>query len=861
MDEVLRWAGVLLGIWFGYQCIVFVTVLVQLLRAPLSPVKVVLDFDAPANINLLTSDQQAWLDELRDLGFELMWTGRMERVLREKCDPIPVAYLQHRDEPVMATVTFCASLVSVYPVQFVSEDAQGRLLITQNRLGFMGFPQSAESLVTDVYVPALGEHLAAHRERLKQVPRQTIQPAAVRRMVERMARRAEASFELMQQHGQLVSAGEGWHYGLLPAVRIAWAMMRVRRQLVRPFQSRVTTGHHQASFLTQCYLANEQQPSSRPARHNLKASLLVLSMGLTLVLWGWAFDWAQALALIGILLVHECGHALAMRWFGWKDMSMFFVPFMGAMVTGRPTSIAAWKQAVVLLAGPLPGLLAGAAYLYFAHPLQDAAIDWQRVASLAVAINLFNLLPLSPLDGGQLIEGIVCRRWPRMRTGFVVMSWLAFLTMAVYTKQPVFWGLLVWLGVMLPTLWRINQIDVEPVAGQELSTRLKALFEQAQALFPSANAFRLHAMVKSLIQRKTMSAPRWWESAGVLCVLVTIWGGSALGYAGMLDEAELGDHRTAAQRHFDQAWYSDLGNGPDADGLKAVQSAARGLDSEDPRLFDLAVREADALPLLPRRDRLAALVRSGRHGEYETASDLLFNELDRVWREVGSQPPDERVPPMRDAVAWAEQTSPKDLRATIDLRLRLMEADDEKGNTNQVRQDIQALRERAEHDDGCRCAMRPIIRAQAWFYMTHADAPQALRVLETSRYIQSILGRHDSLSMDYGWMLLFNGKKQPGIEMIKAAAYTEPYEPSWTAWLKGARSSPAQIDRAVDLAYALDLAGQDDEVHAVLQGDLATFECAQATGGRLYEDRYPWQRERDRLLKGIALAHCRPVRK
>lgn len=861
MDEVLRWAGVLLCIWFVYQGIILMTVLVQLLRTPVTPVKVLLDFDAPAKVDLLTSDQQAWLDELRDLGFELMWSGTMERGLSARLDPIAVAYLQHRDEPVMATVTFCASLLSIYPVQFVSEDAQGRLLITQNRLGFMGLSGSDEALVKDVYLPALADHLAAHRERLDPAAQPLMQPAAIRRMAERMAGRAEAWFDLQRQRGQLVSGGDGWHYGLMPAIRIAWAMMRVRRQLLRPYQSRVTRGQHQASFLAQCYLFNEQLLSSRPARHNVKAAVLVLSMGLTLVLWGWAFDWVQALALMAILLVHEGGHALAMRWFGWKDMSMFFVPFMGAMVTGRPASIAAWKQAIVLLAGPMPGLLAGAAYLYFVPPVPDAAIDWQRVASLAVAINLFNLLPLSPLDGGQLIDGIVFRRWPRMRMGFVWMSWLAFLAMAIYTKQPVFWGLLVWLGMMLLVLWRVSRIDMEAEAGQDLSIRVRALFEQARTLFPTANAFRLHAIVKSLIERKIMSAPRWWESAGVLGVLVAVWGGSALGYAGMVsNDTELGDHLTSAQRHFDQAWYRDFGDAVDADNLKSVQDAARGLEPKDPRLFDLAVREAEALPLLLRRDRLAALVRSGRDGQHETASGLLSNELDRVWRELGAQPPDERVPAMRDAVAWAEQISPKDLRSTIDLRLRLIEADDERGNTDQARQALEALRERAEHDEGCRCAMRPIIRAQSWFYMSHGDAPQALRVLETSRYIQGILGQHDSLSMDYGWMLLFNGKTQPGIKMIKAAAYTAPYDPDWVSWLKGARSHPAQIDKALDLAYALKIAGQDGEVHAVLNGDMASFECAQATGGRLYEDRYPWQRERDRLLKGIALAHCRPVR-
>src|SRR5262245_13311298 len=63
--------------------------------------------------------------------------------------------------------------------------------------------------------------------------------------------------------------------------------------------------------------------------------------------------------LLGVLLFHEGGHALGMRLFKFRDVRMFFIPLFGAAVSGRARGAAAWKEALVSLLGPLPGILAG----------------------------------------------------------------------------------------------------------------------------------------------------------------------------------------------------------------------------------------------------------------------------------------------------------------------------------------------------------------------------------------------------------------------------------------------------------------------------------------------------------------------
>ena len=62
------------------------------------------------------------------------------------------------------------------------------------------------------------------------------------------------------------------------------------------------------------------------------------------------------LVLLSVLLLHESGHYLGMRLFGYRDVRMFFIPFFGAAVSGKRGAVAPWKEGVVLLLGPLPGI-------------------------------------------------------------------------------------------------------------------------------------------------------------------------------------------------------------------------------------------------------------------------------------------------------------------------------------------------------------------------------------------------------------------------------------------------------------------------------------------------------------------------
>lgn len=125
---------------------------------------------------------------------------------------------------------------------------------------------------------------------------------------------------------------------------------------------------------------------------------------LTLAVYSAIIGFDNALLLIVAIGFHESSHLLAAHKLGLKTKGFYLIPFVGgvALIEGRYKSL--WQQAQVVLAGPVGGgLLAGATALvwYFTG---NAWIG--RAATIMCLLNLFNLLPFSFMDGGQLLGTI-----------------------------------------------------------------------------------------------------------------------------------------------------------------------------------------------------------------------------------------------------------------------------------------------------------------------------------------------------------------------------------------------------------------------------------------------------------------------
>jgi len=124
----------------------------------------------------------------------------------------------------------------------------------------------------------------------------------------------------------------------------------------------------------------------------------------SLAAYSWLFSIEFAIALILCLVFHEYGHIKAMKYFGLKTKGIYLIPFVGGLALSDDKINTRWQDIVISIMGPFFGLLLSIACL-IGYWLTDIEI----LAGLAVfnaLLNLFNLLPILPLDGGHVLKSI-----------------------------------------------------------------------------------------------------------------------------------------------------------------------------------------------------------------------------------------------------------------------------------------------------------------------------------------------------------------------------------------------------------------------------------------------------------------------
>jgi len=133
------------------------------------------------------------------------------------------------------------------------------------------------------------------------------------------------------------------------------------------------------------------------------------TMLLSVVVYAFVWGWRYAAGFVALLFVHEMGHYLAARQRGLAVGAPTFIPFVGAWIQLKEMPHDAETEAYVGMAGPLVGS-AGALLAYFVA--RDQQADWLlAVAYSGFFLNLFNLIPLSPLDGGRITQVISPWLW------------------------------------------------------------------------------------------------------------------------------------------------------------------------------------------------------------------------------------------------------------------------------------------------------------------------------------------------------------------------------------------------------------------------------------------------------------------
>lgn len=166
----------------------------------------------------------------------------------------------------------------------------------------------------------------------------------------------------------------------------------------------------------------------------LKGFVFLLKFGgasisalISIAFYSVVFGWPFAIGLVVLLFIHEMGHALVMKLKGIPMGALVFIPLLGAAVTMRQMPQNAQDEAEVGIAGPIAGAISSGVCLLIAELHLSSYPIWAPLAYFGFFINLFNLIPIVPFDGGRVLAAIDRRVWILgfvALLGFQIWQWL-----------------------------------------------------------------------------------------------------------------------------------------------------------------------------------------------------------------------------------------------------------------------------------------------------------------------------------------------------------------------------------------------------------------------------------------------------
>jgi len=141
----------------------------------------------------------------------------------------------------------------------------------------------------------------------------------------------------------------------------------------------------------------------------LKVFTFAASMLVSIAAYAWLWGWRFGVGFVVLILVHEMGHVVALRRMGIKASAPTFIPFLGAFVAMRQQPKTAWHEAVSGIAGPVFGAAAAAGFWWYSDQTGSGLL--RALAFTGFFLNLFNMIPMLPLDGGRAAAALHPVMW------------------------------------------------------------------------------------------------------------------------------------------------------------------------------------------------------------------------------------------------------------------------------------------------------------------------------------------------------------------------------------------------------------------------------------------------------------------
>jgi Zn-dependent protease len=210
------------------------------------------------------------------------------------------------------------------------------------------------------------------------------------------------------------------------------------------------------------------------------------SMLISVAVYAQMFGWKYAVGFVLLLLCHEMGHYIAARQRGLDVGLPTFIPFVGAWISLKNQSLSAETTAFVGLAGPLLG--STSAFLVYLVALQYQSHWLLAIAYAGFVLNLFNLIPVVPLDGGHVVAVVSPKIW--------ILGIPLLVALYLWRPNPL---LIIVTILALPKAWSAlrGKVPVRPES-ELASNSLKARFAAEYlglVCFLTLMAFEVHSQL------------------------------------------------------------------------------------------------------------------------------------------------------------------------------------------------------------------------------------------------------------------------------------------------------------------------------------------------------------------------------
>lgn len=475
-------------------------------------------------------------EKLRQMGFEQLHCIYRESFISHSLAGKWAVVFGNRTESAYAEISFNSNQTEMpgYEIFFTTIYSDDTMLETVNCRKYGIVVEIPQVIFVDPYALTMEEQWKAHCEKAKELVRtKKAFPLASILYVARHEIAGNQHIDRLVAEGIVKESNKGeYAFRFLRSIPIAGRMLMGMLKSTRIHQARKKKDPIMQHVMpleadVEAYQRIESVNRKRPIGRAGKTVLLLVSAMLFSLSFGITLSPRTVLFLLGAVLFHELGHFLGMYIFGYRNLQILFVPFLGAVAYGKEENTKPFQRVIVLLLGPLPGIVVGLTGMVLSTRFQAQWLS--ELSTLMLVLNFFNLIPMMPLDGGQLVRTLLFQRFPRIQAVFFAVSAILLMLWSATSKDSFFSiiGMVMFMSVPLQwrqggALLRMKKERRELVTDER--ARLSGFFKILREKPFSGIPFAKKVEIVKLAERELKMAPASWRliTASLFIYIITV---------------------------------------------------------------------------------------------------------------------------------------------------------------------------------------------------------------------------------------------------------------------------------------------------------------------------------------------------